>query len=96
MARLSTGARLGRRLALVPWGTDEEAEPAGPASSEDDLACLRCGGRMAFLGDRDLHEGTRAWGFVLGDLGELSTSRTRLEMYACESCGHIELFVPDR
>jgi hypothetical protein len=80
----------------VPWRTDEDdAEPVGDAGPED-LACLRCGGRMAFLGDRDFHEGTRAWGFVLGDLGELFTGRTSLELYACERCGHIELFLPDR
>ena len=78
----------------MPWRTDEdESEPAGDAA---ELACLRCRGRMAFLGDRDFHEGTRAWGFALGDLGELFTSRTSLELYACESCGHIELFLPDR
>jgi hypothetical protein len=46
------------------------------------------------LGDRDFHEGTRAWGFVLGDLGELLTGGTKLEMWACESCGHVEFFVP--
>ena len=81
----------------MPWRTDEdESEPSGETAGAEELACLRCDGRMAFLGDRDFHEGTRAWGFVLGDLGELFTGGTRLEMYACERCGHIELFVPER
>ncbi len=47
---------------------------------------------MRFLGDKDFHEGTRAWGFVLGDLGELFTGGEKLEMWACEKCGHVEVF----
>ena len=42
------------------------------------------------------HEGTRAWGFVLGDLGELFTGGTKLGMYACKNCGYVEFFVPVR
>ena len=49
---------------------------------------------MTFLGEKDFHEGTRGWGFFLGDLGELFTSRERMELYACEACGHMEFFLP--
>ena len=72
-------------------GTDASAEdaPDDPAAT-----CTRCDGRLQFLGDRDFHEGTRLWGFALGDLGELLTGGTRLEMWSCESCGHVEFFLP--
>jgi hypothetical protein len=49
---------------------------------------------MTFLGEKDFHEGTRGWGFILGDLGELLTSREKMELYACEACGHMEFFLP--
>ena len=63
--------------------------------SDEILHCLRCQEPLRFLGERDFHEGTRAWGFVLGDLGELLTSRERIAVYACESCGHMEFFLPE-
>jgi hypothetical protein len=61
----------------------------------DVLPCARCETPLKFLGDRDFHEGTRAWGFVLGDLGELMTGGTKLEMWGCEKCGQVEFFLPD-
>jgi hypothetical protein len=63
--------------------------------NDEILNCLRCKAPLTFLGERDFHEGTRAWGFVLGDLGELFTSRERIAIYACEACGHMELFLPE-
>lgn len=75
----------------------EESEAAPETAADDDaevLPCARCGTPLTFLGERDFHEGTRAWGFVLGDFGELLTGGTKLEMWACESCGHVEFFVP--
>ena len=75
----------------------EESEAAPESAPNDDgetLPCARCESPLTFLGDRDFHEGTRAWGFVLGDFGELLTGGTKLEMWACESCGHVEFFVP--
>jgi len=56
---------------------------------------MRCEHELTFVADRDFHEGTRAWGFFLGDVGELMTGGTKLEMWACENCGHVEFFVPD-
>jgi len=39
-------------------------------------------------------EGTRAWGFVPGDLGELLTAGAKPEMWGCEKCG-VEFFLRD-
>ena len=54
------------------------------------LNCVRCDSPLTFLGERDLHEGSRGWGFFLGDLGELLVNREKVEMYVCEACGHLE------
>ena len=63
---------------------------------EGPLNCIRCETQLTFVGDRDFHEGTRGWGFFLGDVGELLVNRQSVEMYACEACGHIEFFLPER
>ena len=62
--------------------------------ADDVLQCLRCKNELSFAGEKDFHEGTRAWGFVLGDVGELFTSQETIEMYYCQYCGHVEFFVP--
>lgn len=73
----------------------EQNESSAEADeSSDDAGCTRCGGRLLFLGRKDFHEGTRAWGFIFGDLGELFTGGEEIEMYTCELCGHIEFFMP--
>lgn len=80
------------------WRREHEESETVPSAGSDDeevLPCGRCGAPLTFLGDRDFHEGTRAWGFVLGDLGELFTGGEKLEMWACEKCGHVELFLPN-
>ena len=83
------------------WGRrrDDDPEPEDKAtdaeSKEEELPCSRCGEPLTFLGDRDFHEGTRTWGFVLGDVGELLTGGTKLEMWGCEQCGHVEFFLPN-
>jgi hypothetical protein len=46
----------------------------------DPLNCLRCSSQLTFLGERDFHEGSRGWGFFLGDLGELFTSWEKMEI----------------
>ena len=75
----------------------ERDETSGEAGEFDEGAwCTRCEGRLIFLGRKDFHEGTRAWGFVFGDLGELLTGGEEIEMWACESCGHIEFFMPKK
>ena len=39
------------------------------------------------------HEGSRGWGFWLGDLGELFTNREHYDTYVCTRCGKIELYL---
>ena len=56
------------------------------------LACLRCQTALSFLGNKQFHEGSRSWGFFLGNLGELFVNQETLDVYACPSCGHVELF----
>jgi hypothetical protein len=48
------------------------------------------------VGEKDFHEGTRSWGFILGDLGELLTNQEKIEMYYCRYCGRVEFFVPEK
>ena len=57
-----------------------------------DLSCLRCSTRLQFAGTKKFHEGSRGWGFALGDFGELFTNRESFDIYGCPSCGHAELF----
>ena len=64
------------------------------AGAEEDTGCTRCDGRLIFVGKKDFHEGTRAWGFILGDFGELLTGGEEMAMFVCEDCGHIEFFMP--
>lgn len=73
---------------------DDEAEAISDGSDSETLPCNRCGQPLTFLADRDFHEGTRAWGFLLGNVGELLTGGTKLEMWGCSSCGHVEFFLP--
>jgi hypothetical protein len=74
----------------------QDAEEPAAEDKDGEELCLRCQGEMEFVGEQDFHEGTRAWGFVLGDLGELFTGGTKLGMYACKSCGYVEFFIPMR
>jgi hypothetical protein len=74
---------------------DTAEQDVGQANDdEEELPCNRCGKPLTFIGDRDFHEGTRAWGFVLGGFGELLTGGTKLEFWGCQSCGHVEFFLP--
>jgi len=57
------------------------------------LPCVRCRTPLTFAGDKDFREGGGA-NLLFGPLGALFESSTRLEVWACESCGHVELFVP--
>jgi hypothetical protein len=60
------------------------------------LGCLRCEQQLTFVGEKDFLEGSRSWGFILGDLGELFTNQEKIEMYVCEYCGPVEFFVPEK
>jgi hypothetical protein len=67
---------------------NEMSEDAG----DDELPFVRCQTPLTFVAERDFREGTGGW-LVLGELGALFETATRLELWACESCGHIEFFV---
>ena len=49
---------------------------------------------MQFAGTLQLHEGTRMWPFLLGNLGELLVNRKRFETFLCAGCGKVEFFMP--
>ena len=72
------------------FSADSSAKPPGDSRS---LACLRCSAAMTFAGRKRFHEGTRAWPFLLGEIGELLVHRESFDLYACPSCGKIELFL---
>lgn len=57
-------------------------------------SCLRCQSPMTCLGTMRLHEGTRLWPFLLGNVGELMVDRKRFETFACTNCGKVEFFIP--
>ena len=65
---------------------DKRSEPAP-------VECLRCAIPMKYAGERKFHEGSRGWGFWLGDVGELFTNREHYDTYVCTRCGKIEFFV---
>ena len=66
---------------------DANRDPAGA------LRCLRCRTGLRYAGVKRFHEGSRGWGFWLGDLGELFTHREEYDLYVCPRCGRIEMFV---
>ncbi len=55
--------------------------------------CARCALPMRYAGARKFHEGSRGWGFWLGDLGELFTHREHYDTYVCTRCGKVEFFL---
>jgi len=71
--------------------------PAPPANmvKPRELACLRCQTIMQAVSRMRFHEGTRAWPFLLGELGELLVNRQAFDTYACTGCGKVEFFVTE-
>lgn len=57
------------------------------------ISCPRCDTALTFVGTRKFHEGSRQWGFWLGNLGELLTKRQHFDVYACPNCGRVEFFL---
>lgn len=55
------------------------------------MQCPLCEKDLTYVGTKAFHEGTR-WG-VLGDIGELFVSKEKFDVYVCERCGRVELFV---
>jgi len=75
-------------------GFDPDQPAATPASGISSLQCLRCDSPMQFAGTLKLHEGTRMWPVLLGNLGELLVDRKAFNTHVCVSCGKVEFFVP--
>ncbi|HVP72606.1 MAG TPA: hypothetical protein VMS30_02635 [Phycisphaerales bacterium] len=61
--------------------------------TSDPMQCPRCETALQYVGTKKFHEGTRALSFWLGDLGELFTNREHFDVYVCQRCGRVELFV---
>ncbi len=57
------------------------------------MQCPSCETALHYVGTKKFHEGSRGWGFFLGDLGELFTNREHFEVYVCQRRGRVELFV---
>ena len=73
-------------------GSAKVADPV--ADAYPPASCLRCSSVMRSMGQLRFHEGTRAWPFLLGELGELLVNRESFETFICESCGKVEFFMP--
>jgi hypothetical protein len=58
------------------------------------LPCVRCETPLLFVAERDFREGSGGLEFAFGRLGAFLGSSTRLEVWACPSCGHVEFFLP--
>ncbi|HUZ15205.1 MAG TPA: hypothetical protein VMU72_03380 [Gaiellaceae bacterium] len=61
--------------------------------SAETLPCVRCRAPLTFAAEQDFREGS-GWWLLFGPLGAIFEGSTRLEVWACESCGHVEFFVP--
>jgi predicted RNA-binding Zn-ribbon protein involved in translation (DUF1610 family) len=57
------------------------------------MTCARCNRELQYAGTKRFHEGSRGWGFFLGDMGELFTNRESFDVYVCPRCGRVELFL---
>jgi hypothetical protein len=58
--------------------------------------CLRCGGPIQSMGIEEFRVGGTAggWKLLFGELAELGEGKLSLEVFACASCGKVELRVP--
>ena len=74
---------------------DQAPAPSRQAAKPRDLACLRCATPMIAVSRMRFHEGTRAWPFLFGELGELFVNRETFDTYACTGCGKVEFFVTE-
>lgn len=71
--------------------THVKKQPAYPPAQ-----CLRCDGQMVSVGELKFHESSRAWPFILGEIGELMVNRQCFEGFVCQQCGKTELFIPKK
>ena len=61
------------------------------STNSNPMQCPRCDTELSYVGTKSFHKGTR-WGF-LGELGELFVNKEHFDVYVCERCGRVELFV---
>jgi hypothetical protein len=73
-----------RRFSLIVSG----------AGDGEALPCVRCEAPLVYVAERDFREGSGGWILALGQLGAFFENSTRLEVWACQSCGHVEFFLP--
>jgi hypothetical protein len=61
-------------------------------------ACLRCGSPIQSMGIEEFRVGgtTGGWKLLFGEWAELGEGMLNLELFACGSCGKVELRVPAR
>lgn len=76
---------------VIPKAFSTSAEVERRTDEAPKRICLRCETNMTYAGKREFHEGMR-WG-MFGDLAEFFVNQTKLEMYFCPSCRHVEFFV---
>lgn len=63
------------------------------ANAPDPMVCNRCDTSLNYVGNKTFHEGSRAPGFWLGELGRLFENSESFDVYVCPRCGRVELFV---
>ena len=76
-----------------PELAERQSVVARKITPETPVRCLRCGEAMQYGGTKRFHEGTRQWGFWLGDVGELFAHREHYDVYLCRRCGKLEFFL---
>jgi hypothetical protein len=67
---------------------------ASQDGGDEELPCVRCQSPLMFVAERDFREGSGGWELAFGRLGPLFENSTRMEVWACQSCGHVEFFLP--
>ena len=58
-----------------------------------EISCLRCGGKMKFIGTEKLQLGQTGW--ILGDLPNLLAGAIEVDIYTCPACKKVEFFLTD-
>ena len=68
-----------------------------PTAQAPDV-CLRCGAPIQSMGVDEFRVGgtTGGWKLLFGEWAEVGEGMLRLEVFACGSCGKVELRVPQR
>ena len=73
-----------------PMTASEQPHRAGPDE------CLRCGNALRSMGVEEFRVGgtSGGWKLLFGEWAELGEGMIKLEVRACQVCGHVELRVP--